>query len=157
MSTGEIILREAAAADMPGISRVRSSVRENLLTVEQLERLGVTSASVAASLLVDRKGWVAEHGGEIVAFSMADRANRSIFALFALPDYEGCGLGGRLLNLALQWLWEEGAGRIWLTTAPGTRAQRFYEQRGWVQVGEEPGGDVRLERAWRGGSVERFE
>ena len=145
MRIGEIILREAGAADMPGISRVRSSVCENLLTVEQLERLGITNASVAASLLVDRKGWVAEQGDEIVAFSMADRANGSIFALFVLPGYEGRGLGGRLLDLALQWLWGEGAGRVWLTTSPGTRAERFYVQRGWVQIGKEAGGDVRLE------------
>lgn len=145
MSTGEIILREAAGTDMPGISRVRTSVRENLLTVEQLERLGITNASVAASLLADRKGWVAERGGEIVAFSMADRVNGSIFALFVLPGYEGRGLGGRLLDLALRWLWQQGADRVWLTTAPGTRAARFYLRRGWVEIGKEDGGDVRLE------------
>jgi len=34
-------------------------VRENLLTTEQLAQRGITNASVAASLLVDRKGWVA--------------------------------------------------------------------------------------------------
>jgi GNAT superfamily N-acetyltransferase len=95
---------------------------------------------------------VAERGGEIVAFSMADRANASIFGLFVLPDCEGCGLGGRLLGLALQWLWAEGADRVWLTTGPGTRAQRFYERRGWVQVGEEPSGDMRLELARPGGT-----
>src|SRR4029450_3387634 len=48
---GDFTIREATGADMPGIARVRTSVRENLLTSEQL----------------------AERGGEIVAFSMADR------------------------------------------------------------------------------------
>ena len=145
MTAEEIVFRQAGASDMPGIAHVRSSVRENLLTVEQLAARGITNASVAASLLVHRKGWVAERSGEIVAFSMADRADPSIFALFVLPGYEGRGLGNRLLDLALQWLWDNGAELAWLTTSPDTRAARFYERRGWVPAGMEPGGDMRLE------------
>ena len=108
MVGGDFIIREATGADMAGIARVRTSVRENLLTSEQLAERGITNASVAASLLVDRKGWLAERAGEIVAFSMADRENGSLFALFVLPEYEGRGLGSRLLDLALQWLWDNG-------------------------------------------------
>ena len=146
MIADEFIIREASGgADMPGIARVRSSVTENLLTTEQLAQRGITNASVAASLLVDRKGWVAERSGEIVAFCMADRADPSIFALFVLPGYEGRGLGNRLLHLALQWLWNNGAELAWLTTAPDTRAARFYARRGWLPVGMEPGGDIRFE------------
>ena len=95
---------------MPGISRVRTSVVENALTVEQLEQRGITNASVAASFLADSKGWVAEHSGQIVAFAIADRASRSIFALFVLPEFEGRGIGGRLHDLAVEWLWRNGAG-----------------------------------------------
>ncbi len=145
MTADEFIIREAGGADMPGIARVRTSVRENLLTTEQLAQRGITNASVAASLLVDRKGWVAERRTEIVAFCMADRADPSIFALFVLPEYEGRGLGSRLLDLALQWLWDNGAELVWLTTSPDTRAARFYARRGWVPVGIVPGGDMRFE------------
>jgi GNAT superfamily N-acetyltransferase len=145
MIADEFIIREASGADMPGIARVRTSVTENHLTTEQLAQRGISNASVAASLLVDRKGWVAEHGKEIVAFSMADRADPSIFALFVLPGYEGRGLGNRLLDLALQWLWDSGAELAWLTTSPDTRAARFYERRGWVPAGMVPGGDMRFE------------
>ena len=106
----EIEFREASDADMPGISHVRLSVIENALSVEQLEERGITNASVAASLLTHRKGWVAEQDGRIVAFSMADRADWSIFALFVLPGYEQRGLGSRLLDLALDWLWEQRRG-----------------------------------------------
>jgi GNAT superfamily N-acetyltransferase len=144
---GEFCLRPASSADMPGIARVRFAVRENVLTPEQLAARGITNDSVAASLLADRRGWVAERAGEIVAFSMADRADPSIFALFVLPDCEGRGLGGRLLEEAMQWLWQQGAQRVWLTTGPDTRAHRFYVKRGWARVGDEPGGDVRLEYA----------
>jgi GNAT superfamily N-acetyltransferase len=142
---GPIIFREAAAADMPGISRVRTSVVENLLTIDQLEERGITEASVAASFLTDSKGWVALQGEEIVAFSIADRSTQSIFALFVLPAYESRGIGSRLLDLALDWLWQNGVARVWLTTGPGTKAVRFYEKRGWMCTGHGPRGDLRYE------------
>jgi GNAT superfamily N-acetyltransferase len=114
-----------------------------LLIRAQLNERGITEASVAASFLADSKGWVAVQGGEIVAFSIADRASRSIFALFVLPAFEGRGLGSRLLDLALGWLWDNGADLVWLTTGPGTRAARFYERRGWLATGPESHGDTR--------------
>jgi GNAT superfamily N-acetyltransferase len=111
MVGGNFIIREATGADMPGIARVHSSVRENLLTSEQL----------------------AERAGEIVACSMADRENGSLFALFVLPEYEGRGLGSRLMDLALQWLWDTGTECAWLTTSPDTRAARFHAHRNWTR------------------------
>jgi GNAT superfamily N-acetyltransferase len=139
------ILREATTADLPGISRVRTSVRENLATVEQLRARGITNESVAASFLADSKGWVAEHAGEIIAFAIADRAARSVFALFVLPEWEDLGLGSRLLELAIGWLLENGGGVVWLTTGPGTKAAGFYERRGWTATGREEHGDMRYE------------
>jgi len=145
MSSQEPTLREATAADLPGISRVRTSVRENLLTVEQLRDRGITNESVAASFLADSKCWVAAREGEIVAFAIADRATQSIFALFVLPDCESQGLGSRLLDLALRWLRENGASVVWLTTGPDTKAAGFYERRGWVATGRGEHGDTRYE------------
>ena len=145
MCAAEIIIREATAADMPGISQVRHSVVENLLTREQLAQRGITSESVAASFLADSKGWVAEEAGGIVAFSIADRATRGIFALFVLPSHEGRGLGTGLLSTAVQWLWDNGATHIWHTTGPGTRAVHFYERRGWLRIGDAEHGDIRFE------------
>jgi GNAT superfamily N-acetyltransferase len=147
VTDGAVIFREAMGADLPGITRVRTSVVENALTIEQLEERGITEASVAASFLADSKGWVAVQAEEIVAFSIADRATWSIFALFVLPGYEGRGIGSRLLDLALDWLWNNGAERVWLTTGAGTKAVRFYERRGWKCTGQGPRGDLRYERA----------
>jgi GNAT superfamily N-acetyltransferase len=78
---------------------------------------------------------------------MADRWNGSIFALFVLPGYEGKGLGTRLLDAAVEWLWQSGIERIWLTTARDTRAARFYPLRGWVCVAELPNGELYFELA----------
>ena len=118
MTNGKIVFREATGTDLPGISHVRTSVVENALTVAQLEERGITNESVAASFLTDSKGWVAVQGEEIVAFSIADRATQSIFALFVLPAYEGRRIGSVLLDSALRWLWDNGAERVWLTTGP---------------------------------------
>ena len=145
MSYDTIVIREATAADMPGISRVRLSVVENAATAERLAQRGITNESVAASFLADAKGWVAEEAGEIVAFSIADRAARSVFALFVLPSHEGRGLGSQLLSNAVQWLWDDGATRIWLATGPGTRAAYFYQRRGWLHTGPADHGDIRFE------------
>jgi GNAT superfamily N-acetyltransferase len=141
----DIIVREASGTDLAGITRVRTSVAENLLTREQLAARGVTEASIAASFLADSKGWVALSGDEVVAFCIADRVSRSIFALFVLPPFEGRGLGSRLLDLAVDWVWASGADLVWLTTGPTTRAARFYERRGWVATGPTKTGDVRYE------------
>jgi hypothetical protein len=89
----DIRCRDASAADMPGISHIRASVTENLLTRDQLAQRGITEASVAASFRADSKAWVAEQEGRIVAFSIADRKAHSIFALFVLPIFEGRGIG----------------------------------------------------------------
>lgn len=131
---------------MAGISRVRTSVAENLLTVAQLEERGITNASVAASLRTNAKGWVAVLDGEIVGFSIADRNSQCLFALFVLPAHEGRGIGGRLLELAVTWLWANGVQRAWLNTGPNTKAARFYERRGWMAVGSDPTGDIRYVR-----------
>ena len=145
MISGAIVFREATGADLPGITRVRTSVVENALTIAQLVERGITEATVAASFLTDSNGWVALQGEEVVAFCIADRATHSIFALFVLPGYEARGIGGALLDSGLRWLWDNGAARVWLTTGPGTKAVRFYEKRGWTCTGQGPRGDLRYE------------
>jgi GNAT superfamily N-acetyltransferase len=141
----DILFREATAADIPGISRVRTAVTENALTLEQLAARGVTNKSIAVSFLQHSKGWVAIRGDEIVGFSIGDRTSGSIFALFVLPGHELQGIGARLFDLAVNWLWQNGAARIWLTSDPRSKAARFYERRGWVATGRSERGDMRYE------------
>src|SRR5262249_51194631 len=137
--------RVASEADLPAITYVRTSVRENHLSIEQLARRGITNASVAASFRANARGWVAEHRGEVVAFSIADRSSHSIFALFVLPGFDGRGIGGSLLNLAVEWLWENGSERIWLETSRDTRAASFYALKGWTATGVDGRGNIHYE------------
>jgi GNAT superfamily N-acetyltransferase len=134
-----MLIREANTGDIPGLMEVRSAVNENRLnSVIPLER-------IEAALEVRGKGWVAEHQGEIVGFSMADQEDSMIWALFLLPGWEGRGIGKALLERAVDWLWQQGCQSLWLTTAPGSRAEGFYAHLGWCSVGLTDKGEVRFE------------
>ena len=141
-----IAVREASGADIAGMFQVRTSVTENSISAERLERMGVTPASGTGSFEQGVKGWVAEQRCQITAFSIAHQPSASIFALFVLPDYENRGLGRRLLGAASEWLWNNGADLVWLTTQPNTRAARVYERFGWTCSGLEANGELRFER-----------
>lgn len=122
------------------MQRVRLTVRENVLS----DPGRVTEADYLAAL--DELGctWVIETEGGIAAFATGYRSG-SIWALFVHPDHEGLGYGGILHSAVVSWLWALGHQRIWLTTGPGTRAERFYISRGWQPCGTVPTGDIRLE------------
>ena len=82
------------------------------------------------------RGWVFELHGSIVAFCGRKYANRKHLGAVrgARPR------GKRLWSSAsrchgLAWLWDHAHSRLWLTTEPGTRAERFYEEAGWERVG----------------------
>jgi GNAT superfamily N-acetyltransferase len=96
-------LRQAARADIAAIHAVRMSVRENQLTcsviserdyVEHLETLG--------------RDWVIEVAGQIVAVVVGNVRNGNIWGLFVHSDFERRGLGRRLLDTAVEWLWSQG-------------------------------------------------
>lgn len=120
---------------------VRLAVRENVLS----DPSRVQPADYTELLTGSGQGWVALVDGRLVGFGIADAANRNVWALFVMPGFEGRGIGRRLHDELLDWLFAVGAGPAWLTTEPGTRAERFYREAGWQDAGREPGGDLRLE------------
>jgi GNAT superfamily N-acetyltransferase len=65
--------------------------------------------------------------------------------LFVHPDHERRGHGRRLHDAMVAWLWSRGLERLWLTTQPGTRAEKFYAAAGWVRTGVASRGEVRFE------------
>jgi hypothetical protein len=77
---------------------VRTSVAENHMSVEALARAGITPDSVTAMLSGNGRAWVAEEDGGIVAFSMADACEATVFAMFVQPGHEGKGLRRNLAS-----------------------------------------------------------
>jgi GNAT superfamily N-acetyltransferase len=69
--------------------------------------------------------------------SAADPRSGNIYALFVEEAYEGRGIGLALLERATEVLIEAGCPRMWLTTAPGTRAEQVYRRAGWHVTGTE--------------------
>jgi GNAT superfamily N-acetyltransferase len=135
-----VILRRACASDIAAMHRVRVSVRENTLSAPNR----ITESDYMAALEVLGRTWVVEAEGAVVGFATGFK-NGSIWALFIHPAHDGRGYGKALLDVVVTWLWSEGFKQIWLTTAPGTRAERFYESQGWQRSGADPDGDERFE------------
>ena len=139
------MIRPGERGDMAELVALRTSVVENHLSVDEMATRGITPETVLASIEAgERCCFVAEEDGVIAGFSMADRRDGLIFALFTRPGHEGRGHGGRLLDAALDWLKACDHEAAWLHTAPGTRAERFYLSRGWRPDGKTDDGDVIL-------------
>jgi GNAT superfamily N-acetyltransferase len=134
-----MVIREATRNDIPGLMSVRGAVKENILTTP------IPKERIVAALEVRGKGWVAEHKGKVVGFSMADREESMIWALFLLPEWERQGFGRLLLERAVDWLCLEGCDSISLSTEPGSRAEGFYLHLGWTRAGITEKGEVRFE------------
>jgi GNAT superfamily N-acetyltransferase len=91
------------------------------------------------------RGWVHEESGKVMAFGIADRARRNIWALFVAPGFERQGIGSQLLEVMVRWLFEQSLQPVWLTTEPNTRAEHFYTAAGWCAVGSAADGEIRFE------------
>jgi GNAT superfamily N-acetyltransferase len=143
-----MIFREATLQDIPQIQIVRNSVKENTLSDPAL----VPDADCEDFLFRRGKGWVCEIDAHIVGFAIADLQDDNIWALFLLPEVEKQGIGRRLHQLMLDWYFAQGKEKVWLGTAPGTRAEGFYTAAGWTVTGMHGKGEVKFEMtadAWK--------
>jgi len=125
-----MIFREAIIEDIGQIQFVRNSVKENMLSNPSL----VTDKDCEIFMFERGKGWVCTIGNSIVGFAIADLVERNIWALFVHPDHDRKGIGRTLHNIMLDWYFSK-QDYVWLGTAPGTRAELFYEKSGWRNVG----------------------
>ena len=131
----------AVRSDIDAIQRVRASVQEN-----RLVSTVITDEDVRVAIEETGRGWVVEEDGEVVAFAIGNATTGNVWALFVHPEHEGRGYGRQLHDTVVNWLWTTGLQRLWLTTEPGTRAQRFYDAAGWQLTGiTTTGGEVRYE------------
>ena len=89
--------------------------------------------------------WLAEADGKAVGFAMVDAEEGCVFAAFVLPEWEGRGLGRRLMAEAEASLFRRHE-TIWLETDGRSRASGFYAHLGWKPTATDGNGDVRFEK-----------
>lgn len=126
-----MIYREAQPGDVPPMMQLRLAVTENKLSNPAL----ITESDYTHFLFRRGKGWICEKDNRIVGFAIADLAGNNIWALFIQPGFEGRGIGRRLHNMMLNWYFEQTNEPLWLSTAAGTRAEKFYRKAGWKEAG----------------------
>jgi GNAT superfamily N-acetyltransferase len=118
------------------------AVRENVLSNPNL----VTEKDYVEMLENGGKGWVCFSGAALAGFAMVDLSKRNIWALFVHPGFENQGIGRRLQQWMLDWSFaQKDIENLWLTTAPGTRAEQFYQKSGWKKTGITSTGEIRFE------------
>ena len=140
--------RHATVVDIPRLMEIRALVRENRLMTPGL----VTDADyewfvahgpvwVAEDVIAEE---VASEGEkrEIHGFAAGDPRHGTVWALFVDPISEGLGIGQRLLAKVCETLREQGHSAATLTTAAGTRAERFYRAGGWTLIGSVASGEL---------------
>ncbi|HLF47241.1 MAG TPA: GNAT family N-acetyltransferase [Chitinophagaceae bacterium] len=137
----EKVFREANPTDITGIQLVRNAVKENVLSDPAL-----VSDQDCFDYLINRgKGWVCEIDDKIVAFAIADLVEENIWALFVHPDYEKKSIGKSLHDMMINWYFDQGKQKVWLSTGPHTRAESFYRKAGWKETGITGKGEIKFE------------
>jgi putative acetyltransferase len=122
-------LRRAVEADAPAIARVlRLAFRVSLPFLPELHTAEEDLWFVREVMLVKDEVWVAEEAAEVVGF-VAFREGW-IDHLYVHPDWQGRGIGPKLLAKPLQY---RQVRRLW-TFQKNSRARQFYEARGFRLV-----------------------
>ena len=136
-----MLFREARLTDIPQIQMVRNAVTENTLSDPAL----VSNEDVADYIIRRGKGWVCEVDNRIVGFAIADLEDHNIWALFIQPGFDKKGIGRKLHDDMLNWYCTQTSTARWLSTSPGTRAEQFYRQAGWIETGIHGKGEIKFE------------
>lgn len=134
--------------DIQAIFDLRVATWHNDNGREEMTALGITQDSVREMMKSTHRGWLCEIESRVVGFAMGNRENGEMWVIAVLKDFEGKGIGKRLLRFVEDWLFAESWDEIWLTTDPdeSMRAVGFYRHLGWTDWKLEPDGDRFMKR-----------
>ena len=144
-----MIFREAGTADIPQIQVLRNEVKENTLSDPAL----VSDAYCENYINHRGKGWVCVNEVRILGFAIVDLVDHNVWALFVHPDHDKKGIGRKLHDTMMDWYFSQTEQKIWLGTAPRTRAESFYRKAGWLETGLHGKGEIKFEMSaerWKG-------
>ena len=134
-------IRIAEINDIKEIQIIRNLVKENRLSDPSI----VPDQDVEDYMIRRGKGWVCENQTGLLGFAIADLVEHNIWALFVHPDHEGKGVGKVLHDAMMNWYFKTTDHPVWLGTAPGTRAEKFYRKAGWRENGMHGKGEIKFE------------
>lgn len=136
-----MIVRTAMVSDISRLMEIRGSVIENRLS--NPARFSVNDYTYY--LKAPCRTWITVQDEVIIGFCSIDPTRQNVWALFVDPLYERKGAARYLMQAALFWYFSRSKETLWLTTDPGTKAERFYRSAGFQEV-ENPGSsEVRFE------------
>jgi GNAT superfamily N-acetyltransferase len=130
--------RETPLTEIKSRLGIRDMERE-IRSRDLLAKFGITVPPIAADFLNGRiRSWECIHDSKVVGHCIGDSATGEILGLSVTRDYEGQGIGKKLLSLVVGWLRTTDAKRIWLAAPsdPAVRAHGFYRAVGWRPTGE---------------------
>ncbi len=138
-----MLLREATLDDVWSIVAIRKEDEEVPLRVDFTEQM------LWRALQLDCKAYVCEFNGHVVGFSLVNKRTRFFWGLFVKPQYQSLGVGSKLHDMALDWLFEQKRWfrkpkKVSLTTKPDSKAYHFYEKRGWEMEKTMEDGEVMM-------------
>ena len=136
-----MIFRQATQEDIPAMQVVRNAVKENVLSDPSV----ISNDSYIPYLEERGMGWVCSIKNQIVGFALLDNQERNVWALFVFPNYEGRGIAQELQRIMLKEYFAHTQDAIWLGTAPNTRAENFYRESGWKEVGMHGEKEIKFE------------
>lgn len=142
--------RPALPDDAASCIALRGQTRQNAFSEEALAALGITKETWAEGVRDGSfPGHVCHSDGSLVGMSFCDRDSGEVLVVAVLPDFEGLGIGKRLLELSLADLKSHGHARSFLgcNRDPASRSHGFYRRLGWRPTGHVDAlGDEVLER-----------
>lgn len=154
-----IRIRKAEIADAPRMADIAYRAWESGILPILIEKPGLREAERRRLSHAVGEGWpnaiVAEIDGIVVGWCSRMKRRSYIPYLFVMPDMQGHGIGGMLLDRMEMMLELQGAERVHLETpADHVRAVRFYERRGYRilalrpdgRTGHDPFASVHLEK-----------
>lgn len=131
-----VALRPATAADLGDRAALFGRIRREIFTWDPA---GASSPAEFADIFAGEDQILAWAGPRLAGFVSVFRADSFVHGLYVLPEWQGRGIGRRLLAAGLAGM--TGAARLKCNLG-NLQARRFYEHQGWREVargGSRPG------------------
>lgn len=131
--------RNAEALDMQKCMEIRGMTRDNPMNINELASIGVNTSSWCPLIESGEfLGKVCEVNDVLAGFCFGESESGEILVLAILPEYEGKGIGTKLLSIVGDKLLHAGSNQLWLAASPdpSIRAYGFYRALGWTDTGK---------------------